>query len=519
MRISTPQFYQQQGRTVSDLQTALNKTQMQLSTGEKFSKASDDPVAAASILKLNQAIESTNQYQTNSNLLKNRLSFEESVLDSVGNNLIRVKELTLQANNATQTPETRAMIATELRETLDALLDSANSKTANGEYLFSGFKSQTLPFSREADGSFKYNGDENQRFLQISNTRQIAIGHSGSEVFRAIDTGNGTFEVGAAAFNQGSGIIDPGSVVNSSVYDSDRYQVTMGKNASATADGAVGTITDGNLGNTLEYELRINDSLVYSQNEGSAPLANLSELANIINDDSAITGVKAYVDNDKLVLSNIPPNAGPIKLDETLNTTAGTQEDADRMTGYFGSELTGVSAVSNTIIFENEADSYIVTNSSGKVVSGGDYQSGQTISFSGIQTEISGQPETGDQFTINPSSRQDIFTTIDQLITTLESSEGAALNNDVNSALSSLDKAMTNISIIRTSTGTRLSTVENQQSSNDDLLLNMKSQVSELKDVDFAEVISRFQAQLTGLEAAYQTFNKVQGLSLFNFIR
>ncbi len=519
MRISTPQFYQQQGRTISNLQTELNKTQMQLSTGEKFSKASDDPVAAASILKLNQAIASTDQYQSNSNLLKNRLSFEESVLDSVGSNLQRIKELTLQANNATQTPETRAMIATELRTTLDSLLDAANSKTANGEYLFSGFKSQTLPFSRETDGTFKYNGDENQRFLQISNTRQIAVGNTGSEVFRAIDTGNGTFEVGSAASNQGSGIIDPGTVVNSSQYDSDRYQIAMGINSSATADGTIGTIADGNAGNTLQYELRINNALVYSQNEGDAPLTNLSELADVINDDSTTTGVKAYVDNDQLIFSNIAPNSEPIKLNETLNTTAGVAEDADNMTGYFGSTLTGASGASNTITFENSADSYIVTSSSGEIVAGGEYKSGQTISFSGVQTEISGNPETGDQFTLNPSSRQDIFTTIDQLITTLENSEGATLNNGVNSALSSLDKAMTNISMVRTSTGARLATIENQQSSNADLLINMKSQVSELKDVDFAEVISRFQAQLTGLDAAYQSFTKIQGLSLFNFMR
>ena len=520
MRISTLQFYQQQGRTISNLQTELNKTQMQLSTGEKFSKASDDPIAAASILKLNQAIASTDQYQSNSNLLQNRLSFEESVLDSVGNNLLRVKELTLQANNATQTPETRAMIATELRGTLDALLDAANSKTANGEYLFSGFKSQTQPFSREADGSFKYNGDENQRFLQISNTRQIAIGNTGSEVFRAIDTGNGTFEINAATSNQGSGVIDPGTVINSSQYDSDRYQITMGVNASATADGAVGIITDTNSDNTLQYELRINDSLVYTQGEGDTPLTDLSALADVINDDSATTGVQAYVDNDRLVLSNIPPNLDPIRLTETLNTTAGTPESADSITGYFGSTLNGTPEASNTINFENKADSYIVTSSSGRVVSGGDYKSGQTISFSGIQTEISGTPEVGDQFTINPSSRQDIFTTIDKLITTLESSDGGAeLNNGVNSALTNLDKAMNNISMVRTSVGTRLSTIETQQNSNADLLINMKSQVSELKDVDFAEAISRFQAQLTGLEAAYQSFTKVQGLSLFNYIR
>ncbi len=519
MRVSTPQFYQQQARTISDLQTEISKTQMQLSTGEKFSKASDDPVAASEIIKLNQAIEATDQYQKNSNILQNRLSFEEDILNNIDSDLQRVRELTLQANNATQTAETRAMIATEIRETLDSILALANSKSANGEYLFAGFKSQTRPFTREADGTFKYNGDENQRFLQISSTRQIAIGHSGRDVFQNIATGNGTFEISAATSNRGSGVIDPGSVIDSSQYDSDSYRLIMAVNTTATTGGTTGTITDGNLNNTLQYELRINGSLVYSQGESDPPLSDLAELAAVINDDSDTTGIAAYVDNGRLMLANIPPNTAPIELEETLNTTSGAAEDSDSMAGYFGKTLSGATDASNTIIFDRKADSYIVTASSGEVVSSGEYRSGQNISFAGIQTEIKGEPEAGDQFSITPSSKEDIFTTISKLITTLESAEGTALNNGINSALTNLDKAMDNISMVRTSTGTRLATVETQQNSNADLLINLKSQLSEIKDVDFAEVISKFQAQLSGLEAAYQSFTKIQGLSLFNFIR
>jgi flagellar hook-associated protein 3 FlgL len=46
----------------------------------------------------------------------------------------------------------------------------------------------------------------------------------------------------------------------------------------------------------------------------------------------------------------------------------------------------------------------------------------------------------------------------------------------------------------------------------------MQKALSEIKDLDYAEAISRLSLQMTGLQAAQQSFAKVQGLSLFNYL-
>ncbi len=225
MRISTSQFNQQGIDGILDAQADLAKSQLQLSTGKRLVTPSDDPPGAAQVLGLNQSLDVTAQYQKNAEAAKTRLNQEEGALIGVGNVLNRVRELAIQANNATQSDETRLSIAQELRLRLDELAGLANSKDSNSRYLFAGFQEQIQPFTRNSNGAFDYNGDEGQRFVQISGTRQVATSDSGSDLFRAIPNGNGDFAVYDDPSNQGSGIIDPGSVVDPTLYDGDTYQL------------------------------------------------------------------------------------------------------------------------------------------------------------------------------------------------------------------------------------------------------------------------------------------------------
>ena len=66
--------------------------------------------------------------------------------------LQRVRELTIQANSGVVDAASRASIATELKARSQELQDLANRRDANGEYLFSGFSTQTQPFSRGIGG-------------------------------------------------------------------------------------------------------------------------------------------------------------------------------------------------------------------------------------------------------------------------------------------------------------------------------------------------------------------------------
>lgn len=213
MRVSTSGAYANGLSAMQRLQAALDQTQRQISSGRRILTPSDDPIAASRALEIRESIGRLEQFDRNANMASNRLSQEESSLGSVNNVLQRVRELALQANNATQTNESRQLIAVEMRQNLDQLVQIANQKDGNGSYLFSGNLESTTPVTRMA-ASFAYNGDQGQRFVQIGEGRQVADGDSGAAVFFNIRNGNGSFSTFPFFGNTGSGVLGPGSVVD-----------------------------------------------------------------------------------------------------------------------------------------------------------------------------------------------------------------------------------------------------------------------------------------------------------------
>ncbi|MGB5279419.1 MAG: flagellar hook-associated protein FlgL [Gammaproteobacteria bacterium] len=191
MRISTSWIFQQGVNAMLDQQTALARTQQQLATGQRILNPSDDPSASTRVLELDQLIDTTQQYQRNSEYAETRLKLEETVLSEVGDVLQRVRELAVRANNDTLSAGDRQAIAIEVRTSLDGLLQLANSKDAIGEYLFSGNKTGTRPFSDSGAGTFTYDGDQGVRSLQIGPTRQVSVGDAGDNVFMKVDDGAG----------------------------------------------------------------------------------------------------------------------------------------------------------------------------------------------------------------------------------------------------------------------------------------------------------------------------------------
>ncbi|CAA9892697.1 Flagellar hook-associated protein 3 [Candidatus Methylobacter favarea] len=191
MRISTSWAQQLGVNSLLDQQSKVSELQMQLSAQEKILKPSDDPAAAARIIDLDQGIKQTEQYQSNINAARQRLSLEDGILQDAVNVLQRVKELGIQGLNDTNSPSDRTAIAVELEGLSDHLAGLANTRNANGEYLFSGFKSDTQPFSKDTDtpplhvGAYIYSGDSNQRNIQIGTDRQISDGDYGINVFGA----------------------------------------------------------------------------------------------------------------------------------------------------------------------------------------------------------------------------------------------------------------------------------------------------------------------------------------------
>lgn len=520
MRVSTNQINLVATKSILDQQTRVARTQEQLSTGKRILSPSDDPSGTAALIGYRQSLDTITQYQENITSARQRLQREESSLDSVGKILDRIRELALQANNSTLSEEDRRYIAVEVRQNLDEIMTVANTTDANGEYIFAGYQGRVQPFSRSATSEYLYSGDSGQRFLQIGATQQVAVGDSGDDVFMRIRTGNGTFSPDSSLANRGNGVIAPGSVTAPSDYDGDVYTISFPHATAAT--GSLSFSDAAATSDTLSYTLNINGVDVYSVSEGGTPAATLDELAQQINDDSAATGARAVVDGGTLYLVSTTPSDAPIVVTESMS--GASDGDADTVTGYFGSVLTGATAASATLGYAPaDATRFLVEDSRGNVEASGAYVSGVQIAFNGIQTSLSGTPRTGDTFTIAPSSHQDLFTTIENLALTLEGGVAGAntsgtLNNSINRFLSDIDQGMENIRSVRAQIGARLNRIDTQEDMNEASTLQIEAARSSIEDLDYTTAITRLTQQMVGLQAAQQVFARIQGLSLFNYL-
>lgn len=185
MRISTQQTFLNSTSNMQSSQQKLADLQNQISTGKKLSKPSDDPVAAAQIVKLNRELAQTEKFQDNIDVTQRRLELEETVLDSLNTAIVRMRELTLQAGNGTLSDADRATIATELRGLADYSAGLMNTQDAQGEYLFAGSKGFTQPYVKDAVGQYTYQGDDGQRLIQVAPELYVPSNDSGQFLFEA----------------------------------------------------------------------------------------------------------------------------------------------------------------------------------------------------------------------------------------------------------------------------------------------------------------------------------------------
>jgi len=183
MRISTQTLFDSGAARIGDLQSSLYKTQQQLATGRRVLTPSDDPIAAARALEVTQSQSLNTQYGTNRGYAKDSLAMVDGTLSSVTELLQNVKTTAISAGNGTLGDSERASIATALQSSLGQLVGLANTRDGQGNYLFSGFQTNTPAFAQTATG-VQYQGDQGQRLIQVDSSRQMAVSSQGQAVFQ-----------------------------------------------------------------------------------------------------------------------------------------------------------------------------------------------------------------------------------------------------------------------------------------------------------------------------------------------
>lgn len=242
MRIATSTIFDRGLSAINAAQENLSRAQEQLSTGKRVNRPSDDPVAAAGILRTTSALSNNTQFIANQGVANDLLGLSDTTLGQVGDLLTSVRTTLISANNAALSDSDRTALGTELKARIDSLVSLANTRDGNGQFLFAGSRADTAPFAR-TNGGANYLGDDGSRSIQVSTTRQMESTVNGADVFTRIATGNGVFTTAAGAGNTGSATIDVGQVVAPASLTGHGYQLQFSVAGNATTYQVLDTTT------------------------------------------------------------------------------------------------------------------------------------------------------------------------------------------------------------------------------------------------------------------------------------
>lgn len=163
----------------------LNDINEQLSSGKLFQMPSDAPIKVADSMNYKSQLNRNSQFQRNLGQAENWLNTTESAFKSGSEVIQRAKELTTYAANGTMTSDDRKMVAKEMKQLRDELIDISNAKLGDS-YIFSGQKTDEKPFEvidQDIGNYVQYTGDTNSVKRRLNENVEMNISLTGKKAF------------------------------------------------------------------------------------------------------------------------------------------------------------------------------------------------------------------------------------------------------------------------------------------------------------------------------------------------
>jgi flagellar hook-associated protein 3 FlgL len=164
----------------------MDNSQNQLATGRRINKPSDDPVGITFGLRYRSELAQNDQFSSNADAATSWLDYTDVTLGQAGDVLQRVRELTVQAANGTNSPEALQAIKSEVSQLTEQMVTIGNSQF-NGKYVFNGQLTNKAPYTL-ANAENEVTDTQNINFelgagvkMPISTTGNAIFGQAGSE--------------------------------------------------------------------------------------------------------------------------------------------------------------------------------------------------------------------------------------------------------------------------------------------------------------------------------------------------
>lgn len=158
MRISTGHQFESYTKGIETSFARLFRAQTQVQSGKRIERPSDDPYATTSVVALRNLRGSLDQYASNLHQAQGFLGYTESALDESQTMMAQAYQLAVRGASEAATTEARSAMAAEVASMQSRLVELANSRSADGRYLFAGQATDAPPYSVTA-GIISYAGD------------------------------------------------------------------------------------------------------------------------------------------------------------------------------------------------------------------------------------------------------------------------------------------------------------------------------------------------------------------------
>jgi len=328
-------------RSLNSSQNSLASSLQRLSSGLRINSAKDDAAGLAISARMTSQINGLNQASRNANDGISLAQTAEGGLQSVTESLQRMRELAVQASNATNTATDRAALQQEVDQLVQQINTVASQTAFNGVKLLDGtFNSQSFQIGANTGEQISINT------IASAKADSLGVGTNSSYVTSLSATvSNGAISTGGITVN-GYGV---------------GPSLTDGVSSSVSITGATVTATGG----LADGDLKVNGVSVGSVTAGADATAQAAAVATAINGQSGTTGVIATASAGVLTLASI--NGRDIKI-ELAGTATDTETGLTAATTKVGSDSAIAKAAAFNTVTGQTGVSAVATAST---VSGG----------------------------------------------------------------------------------------------------------------------------------------------------
>lgn len=190
MRISTTMQFTNSLTYIQNSNSKVDDASVKYNTGLKFQTAGEDPSGMASKVKYEGAIAAYTQYSKDGGIANNNLSEEETALESMWDALSNINTRLQQCVNGSNDESSLNALSAEIGQIRDHLYDLMNTQNTDGEYIFSGARSDVPTYSLTSDGHYQCQADGASRSVVISPSVSVQVSDSGLDIFENCKTAN-----------------------------------------------------------------------------------------------------------------------------------------------------------------------------------------------------------------------------------------------------------------------------------------------------------------------------------------